>query len=198
MSAVGGCVIGAKRQSRRGHAARTAAGPAPRRRRAAVPPPLSIPQTQVRACRRRSPSIRRRWPPPQPAEAPAEPPSTARPRARRRRSGSAAGRPPEAAAPAAAAVAAPEPERPPIQEILPAETAEAAAGIGAEPISGMVGPVAATGPVAAADRQQGGLVKRIEQFVKLSDDAERSGNMREADEFAERALVLARELDSAR
>ena len=48
------------------------------------------------------------------------------------------------------------------------------------------------------NRQQSSLVKRIEQFVKLSDDAEQSGNMREADEFAERALVLARELKSAR
>jgi hypothetical protein len=41
-------------------------------------------------------------------------------------------------------------------------------------------------------------VKRIEQFVKLSDEAEVSGNMRQADELADRGLILAKELQVAR
>jgi hypothetical protein len=41
-------------------------------------------------------------------------------------------------------------------------------------------------------------VARIEGMVKLSDDAEAKGDMREADALAERALVLAKDLESER
>jgi hypothetical protein len=43
-------------------------------------------------------------------------------------------------------------------------------------------------------RQQIGIVERIQSFIKQADDAERRGEMRQASELAERALVLAREL----
>jgi hypothetical protein len=44
------------------------------------------------------------------------------------------------------------------------------------------------------NRQQRGLFDRIQSFLKQSDDAESRGEMRQASELAQRALVLAREL----
>lgn len=44
------------------------------------------------------------------------------------------------------------------------------------------------------NRQQNILVKRIRTFVDQSDDAQRRGEMRQAAELAQRALVLAKEL----
>ena len=38
----------------------------------------------------------------------------------------------------------------------------------------------------------------ISQLVQQSDQAERNGDMRTADQFAERALILARELNAGK
>lgn len=159
------------------------------------PVPLSIPQTQVEL------------PPPQaidpaalataePAEAPAGTPPATRPT---RRAGPAAppAKPLEAAAPAPPQVAVPEPERPPIQEIVPAEEQKRLQD-STQANKRVVAQLLQQAQSKPLNRQQGSLVKRIEQFVNLSSDAERNGNMREANEFAQRALVLARELESAR
>jgi hypothetical protein len=42
------------------------------------------------------------------------------------------------------------------------------------------------------------VVTRIDGLVKLSGDAEAKGDLREADALAQRALVLAKDLDSER
>jgi hypothetical protein len=47
---------------------------------------------------------------------------------------------------------------------------------------------------ARLSRQQRGILDRVETFLKQSDEAERRGDMRQASELAQRALVLAREL----
>jgi hypothetical protein len=41
------------------------------------------------------------------------------------------------------------------------------------------------------------MVTRIQSFVTQSDDAEKRGDMRQADALAERGLVLAKELAGA-
>lgn len=47
---------------------------------------------------------------------------------------------------------------------------------------------------ARVQRQQKDRVDRIKTFIQQSEDAERLGDMRQANELAQRALVLAREL----
>ena len=44
--------------------------------------------------------------------------------------------------------------------------------------------------------EQSNQVKRIQSFLQLSDEAEKRNEVRQADALAERALVLARELQS--
>ena len=187
-----GCVIGNKRQVAKATppAPQPAAPLAPQ----APPAPLSIPQTQVElpAPQPVDPAALATAPP----EAPPETPSKARPPRRAAPPVRSSVEAPAAAAPPPAETAT-EPERPPIQEILPAETQKKFQE-SAESHKRDVTQLLQQAQSRRLTRQQAGLVKRIEQFVKLSDGAEQSGNMREADEFAERALVLARELTSAR
>lgn len=184
-----GCVIGSKRQIAK------ATPPAPQPVAPTVPQappaPLSIPQTQVElpAPQPIDPAALATS---QPAEAPPETPAKARPP---RRAPPARSAEPAAATPPPVETA--EPERPPIQDILPAETQKKLQE-SAQSHKRDVAQLLQQAQSRRLTRQQVGLVKRIEQFVKLSDGAEQSGNMREADEFAERALVLARELSSAR
>jgi hypothetical protein len=45
-------------------------------------------------------------------------------------------------------------------------------------------------------REQREIVTRIQSFVQLSDEAEKRGDMRQADALAERGQLLARELQS--
>ena len=48
-----------------------------------------------------------------------------------------------------------------------------------------------------ASKEQGSVISRIQSFLQQSDDAEKRGDLRQADALAERAQVLARELQSA-
>jgi hypothetical protein len=158
------------------------------------PEPLSAQQTMVQL------------PPPQPVSAEAanstEPPEETHVPAPPARTGSRPNRnqpaapkpepvpPPPVAAPPAAAV---EPERMPLQEVLPPNELKRLQD-------------EATGRKNEAHRlveqarrrrltrQQIGIVERIQSFIKQADDAERRGDMRQASELAERAVVLAREL----
>ena len=166
--------------------------PAPAAVPAAAPPPqpLSIPQTEVHL------------PPPQPvspeaaasAQPPEEVPHAAPPAPRpvSRPRAPAATRP-ETPVPTPAAPPAAEPERPPLQEVLPAAEQkrfqEEAAGRRRE-VRQLVDPLDRR----RLSRQQRALLDRIQSFLKQSDDAERQGEMRQASELAQRALVLAREL----
>jgi hypothetical protein len=48
----------------------------------------------------------------------------------------------------------------------------------------------------ALSRDQRGVVSRIQTFLQQSDDAQKKGDMRLADALAQRAQVLARELQN--
>jgi hypothetical protein len=165
-----------------------AAAPAP----APPPQPLSIPQTNVHL------------PPPQPlsaeAEATARPPEEPAgtpppPKPVSRPKPAPSTRPAEApaqAVPPAVMPAAP-PDNPLIQEVTPAAEQkrfqdEAAAR--KREVRQLVDPLDRR----RLSRQQRGLLDRIQSFLKQSDEAEGRGEMRQASELAQRALVLAREL----
>jgi len=166
----------------------------------APPQPLSTPQTDVQL------------PPAQPvdpqalavAPVPEEPAGTSTaPRAPRRTVGPPAivqQRPEPAAqpattAPAAATTAPPATEetRPPIGEIVPPNEMkrlqDSADGRKRE-IKQLLDQARGRG----LTRHEQSVISRIESFVKLSDQAEAKGDMREADALAERALVLAKDL----
>jgi hypothetical protein len=170
----------------------TPAAPAPPTKTAAAPQALSVPQTQVEI------------PPPQPVseaalaagQPPQDEPEPAAPQRPPRRS---VGPPaintarPEPPAPPAAT----EEPRPPIQEVLSVEERKRLQDSAAErkrEIRRLV-ELARRHPLSS---HEAGAVTRIEGLVKLSDDAEAKGDVREADALAERALVLAKDLESGR
>jgi hypothetical protein len=155
-----------------------------------APPPeaLSIPQTQVQLPPPQpvNPEALAVPPPPEPVEpAPAPKP------VRRTAAGSPPATKPEVVGPVAPPAA--EPERAPIQEIVPAderrryqESAEASK----REIRQLVEHARAHRLTA----EQKKIVTRIQTFVTQSDDAEKRGDMRQADALAERGLVLAKGL----
>ena len=160
-----------------------AAAPAP------PPAPLSIPQTDVHL------------PPPQPvspeaeatAQPPEEPAATPPPVRSVPKPKPPISRPAET--PAAATPAGPvaPPEHPPIEEVTPAAEQkrfqdEAAAR------KREVHQIIDSLDRRRLNRHQRGLLERIDSFLKQSDDAEGRGEMRQASELAQRALVLAREV----
>jgi len=166
-----------------------------------APPPaqLSVPQTQVEL------------PPPQPVDPdavaaaqlpagePAEPPS-APPRnpSRRRSTASTPSTPkpePEAAAPPA--TPPPAENAAPIQEILPPSEQkryQEAADNQKRDIRQWLDQARAR----RLSRTEASRKKTIESLVKLSDQAEALGDMRQAAEIAERAWILAKDLQSGR
>lgn len=170
--------------------------PAPAVAAPAPPPqPLSIPQTEVHL------------PPPQPvspeAAATAQPPEEStgnpqlsnRPGRPRPSTGTTSTRSPETPAPVVGPVgpAAPPPEHPLIQEVTPAaeqKRLQDEAAARKREVRQLIDPIDRR----RLGRQQRGLFDRIQSFLKQSDDAERRGEMRQASELAQRALVLAREL----
>lgn len=158
--------------------------PVPSPAPAPPPEPLSIPQTHVQL------------PPPQPltpealatTQLPGEPAPVPAPPPRPTNRPKPAARPPvEAPAPAPAV----EPGRAPISEVLPAaelkRLQDEAAGRAQETRKLIQ-------QIPPRRRQQDSRVRRIETFLKQSQEAERRGDMRQASELAGRALVLAREL----
>lgn len=179
--ALGGCVLGGK--------PKPAAVVPPPPQPAAPPPapqPLSIPQTRVDlpAPQPVNPEALATAPPVEPA-----PPVQPKPAPPVRRAP--AVQPPPAPPPP------PEAARPPIQEVLPAEMAKQLLA------SANRHKVDTRALLAQARRRrltasENDMVARINQFVKLSDDAEKSGDMRSADQLAERAHILARELQNGK
>jgi hypothetical protein len=161
------------------------------------PEPLSVPQTQVQLPQPQPLPDAIALPAPRPEE-PATPPAASR--GRRTGSGAATQTKPEtttgppATPPATAAPA--EPERPPVQDILPPEELkrfqESAINRRTE-----------TRRLLAQVRSHRlnpdpHTVQRIQSFMSQSEDAEKRGDMRQADAFAERALVLAQEMSGAK
>ncbi len=170
-----------------------APAPAP----AAPPPPLSIPQTRAELPAPQPVSTEALATTEPPGEPPAPPPA---PPKKGQRSSSPRPKPAEAAAPAnPPAVATPpaEPERAPIQEIIPAEDLNrlrASANARKEEIRQRLERL----PRRGLTKEQRDVVDTIRSFVRLSDEAERSGDMRKANELAERGAVLAQGLPGGR
>jgi hypothetical protein len=149
--------------------------------------PLSVPQTQVQL------------PPPQPvnpdALTPAPPPQPAEPavapRPVRRTTPAPPQPKPETAAPQTAQP--PEPERPPIQELVPADEQKRDQE-SADAHKREIRQLLVQARARRLTSEQNKMVKRIQAFVTQSDDAEKRGDMRQADALADRGLVLAKEL----
>jgi hypothetical protein len=189
-----GCVLRGKQQAKANPTPPTPApavkpAPAPR------PQPLSIPQTQAQL------------PPPQPISpealatletAPPPVESPAEPRAPRRPTGPVAA-PARVEAPPVQAqtppAATPEAEpRPTVQEIVsPAELKRLQDSADARKQE--IRKVLEQQPKGLS-RDQREIVTRIQSFVQLSDEAEKRGDMRQADALAERGQLLVRELQS--
>jgi hypothetical protein len=180
-----GCLLNGKPKT-------VAAAPAPPRPAAPTPPPepLSIPQTNVEL------------PPPQPVKPEAlvtEPQvESAQPAHEKPSPAPAKPRPPAAAPKPAepqAPEAEPEPARAPIQEILPADVLkqlrDSAHKYQADTRTLLAG-------VKPRTNNQRRAAAEIEQFLKQSEEAENAGDMRLADQLAERAHILAKELQSGK
>jgi hypothetical protein len=195
-----GCLVRAKQQTAK--YTPPAPQPVPKAEPAPASAPLSTPQTQVEL------------PPPQPlnpdavaaAEAPGEPPEPPSPpprntgAARRGTAGPPAIPPPkpepEAAAPAAAAPTPPE-NSARIQEILPASEQKRFQEL-ADARKREIRQWLEQAGARRLTRSQAGLKRTVESYVKLSDQAEAQGDMRQASEVAERAWILAKDLQGGR
>jgi hypothetical protein len=174
-----GCVVSRKPKT-------VAAAPAPPQPAAPapVPQPLSIPQTRVNlpAPQPVDPAALATAPPVEPS-----PPVQAKPApapARRTPAPQLKADPPQ-----------PEPSRPPIREILPADV-QRQLQASAQRHKAEIRTLLAQAQRRRLTDEERSTAAHINQFVKLSDDAEKSGDMRSADELAERAHILAKELQS--
>jgi hypothetical protein len=184
-----GCVLRGKQPV----AQATPAAPVAAAKSAGPPPPLSTPQTQVEL------------PPLQPVSDAAlaagevsedAPEPAAPPRPMRRSPGAPAINParPETPAPPATTE---EPARAPIQEVLSADESKRLQDSAAQ-CKREIRRLVEQARLRHLNGHELTAVARIEGMVKLSDDAEAKGDLREADALAERALVLAKDLDSGR
>jgi outer membrane biosynthesis protein TonB len=177
-----GCALQAKKPA----TPAAPAAPAPAAKPPAPPPPLSIPQTHVEI------------PPPQPVseealaagQTPPDEPEPVAPPRPVKRSAPAANPRPEAAP-------AEEPARAPIQEVLSFAERKQLQDSTAEH-KREIRHLVELARSRRLDSHETGVVARIEGLVKLSGDAEAKGDLREADALAQRALVLAKDLDSER
>jgi hypothetical protein len=204
-ASLAGCVLKGKQQT----AKNTPPPPQPVAKPEPAPAaPLSIPQTQIEL------------PPPQPvnaeALAAAEPPgeTVEAPSSAPRNAGGtrrAAGPPPVApprtepaaanAAPATPPAAAPAPapplETPRIQEIVPANEQKRLQDL-AVARKKETRQLLDQASARRLNHRETGLKKTIESYLKLSDQAEGNGDMRQAADLADRALTLAKDLQSGR
>jgi hypothetical protein len=173
-----------------------AAPPVPK---SAPPPPpepqLSTPQTNVRlpAPQPVSPEALASIPRPEPE--PPAPPEVARPKPPRR--ATALGPPPpKPEAPTEPVPAAQEPPRPRLQTLM---TAEERRRLGEEMDAHRreIGERLAQAGKSPSEPQLA-MINRVRSFLALADQAARRGDMRQAHSLSERALLLARDLSSAR
>jgi hypothetical protein len=122
-------------------------------------------------------------PPPEPAAPPGAPGNVRRPPVS----------PPPKAEPVGPAAQPATPERAPIQQIVPADERrrlQDSAAARKRETRRLVEQAKAHRLSSAQNR----VVIRIQSFIAQSDDAEKRGDMRQADALAERALILAKEL----
>jgi hypothetical protein len=88
-------------------------------------------------------------------------------------------------------------DRPPLQEILPEDEKKQLQQRAAD-IRRQVKLTLEQVKAHRLTKTQNNVVKRVEAFVTQSDEAEKAGDMRLADALANRALVLARELQNGK
>jgi outer membrane biosynthesis protein TonB len=174
-----GCVFGGKPKA-------VAAAPAPPKP-ASPPEPLSIPQTRVDL------------PAPQPVKPEAlntapreEPPPPVEPKP------IPAPRRPPAPQPKTVEQPPAEPARLPIQEILPADEKNRLTASVQRHRAEIGTLVARAQKSHLLTANQKNMLEKIRQFVTQSEQAENSSDMRSADEFAEKANILAKELQSGK
>ncbi|HJT89478.1 MAG TPA: hypothetical protein VJ732_16530, partial [Bryobacteraceae bacterium] len=91
----------------------------------------------------------------------------------------------------------PEPERAPVQEILPASEQKRLQE-SAQARRREIRKALDQAQSRRLNATQQNLVSRIQSFLQLSEEAEGKADMRQADALAERAQVLARELQNGR
>jgi hypothetical protein len=199
-----GCIVGARPRIVKNIPPPPVQQPLPAPAPAAAPGPLSSPQTNAEVLPPPQPlnpeAVAAAQPPEQAAPPPAPPRNTAsRPRQQH------AGPPaipaprtePEPPAPAPAATPAPIESGSRIQEILPASEQkrlqEEAAARKRE-----VRQWLAQSHARRLSSAQNNLRNTVESYLKLSDDKEALGDMRQADDLALRAWILARDLQSGR
>lgn len=190
-----GCVLRGKQPQKAAAVPAVPARPVPATP-APPPQPLSIPQTQTQLPEPQpiSPAalatIQKPEPPP-PAPQEQGPPAPQPPA----RSAVSAPRPEPPSVPTPAAPATAETERGNVQELVPVAEAkrlqDAATARKQEVLKALEHL-----PTRRLTRQQREQVMRIKSFLQLSDEAEKRGDMRQADALAERAQILMRELQS--
>lgn len=190
-----GCVVGAKNTV--AQAAPPAPLPVAKPAPAPPPAPLSMPQTQVTL------------PPPQPVtqeaiaaarapEQPVEPPPAPKPPPRRPPAGTATPLPRTDAPLVVAPAPSQDPtDRPPLQEMLPEDEKKQLQQKAAD-TRRQVRLTLQQVKAHHLTKPQNNVLKMVESFVTQSDGAEKAGDMRLADALAERALVLARELQNGK
>jgi hypothetical protein len=186
-----GCVLKGKAQ------ANVSSTPAPPKPAPAPPPPLSIPQTQAElpAHQPISPEALATTPPEGPVEI--------QPAPRPLRRGAAFG-PPKPETPPTLTVTdqpprpapAPETARPPIQEVLPPAELQRLKNSADARKREVRKVLDQMGSRQLNNQRETG--SRIRSFLQLSDNAEAKNEMRNADELAERAQTLVRDLRSGR
>ena len=184
-----GCVLSGKPKP-------VAAAPAPPKPAAPAPPPepLSIPQTQVQlpAPQPWNPDALNTEPREQPA--PQTQPKAAAPPQHQARTSAAPAKPPDSP-PAAAEQPAPEPARTPIHEVMPEDERNR---LRDEAHAHQEQTRKLLAEARPHNRNQLRAKNEIEQFLKQSQDAEIAGDLRLADQLAERAHTLAKELQSGK
>jgi hypothetical protein len=157
----------------------------------ATPPELSLPQTQVYLPPRQKPDPDAFNTAQAPEPAPEVEPKPAPPQPHTPRAA-----PPQAPKPVIETPPS-EPPRPPIQEILPPDEEKrlqhSAEGHRTDTLALLA--VARRRHLTARENQK---VEDINQFLKQSEQAETSKDMRSADQLAERAYILAKELQGGR
>jgi hypothetical protein len=170
-----------------------AAAPTP----APPPEPLSVPQTSVQLPPPQPPLTQEAIDTTQPPEEtpvvvlPARP--SGRPSGSRQGTGAPRPAPEQPAPPAAAPPATAEPDRPPLTEqLLPTEVKRLQDEATAR--KNEARQLVNQARRGHLNRQQTGMVERINSFITQAEQAENRGDMRQASELAERALVLAKEL----
>ena len=160
------------------------------------PPPLSIPQTNVELPKPQplDPEALITAPPPEPV-----PETSTATRSTRRSNtpsqGTASNSPTRIETPPVPPQ--PEPERPPIQEIVPAAEQKRLQD-SVQSRKADINRILDQTKNRRLGKLQLGVVRTIRSFVDLADDAEKHGDFRQADALAERAQILAREFQAGK